>query len=265
MKNILIYGMGMILMIYLVNALSISKIATNVTIDSGCGDGLWGNFATYNNSRTVNNVSTNSTLSILTSPNACLIAYNYNFSIPIGSTITGVQADSVVKGNRTGVLSDSHSTIYVDDGFGTPIQSSCLNDANGVFLGTSYASYTYGGDGFNWACSSNTLDVTTVNSDGFGYGIAYQITSGSARVSVDSINMTIYYTTQSSVCTNGQACTISCGQNYSNQNNNLNNKLYFNGTGTTYLTNFTLTNVTGISFNNSICSIILNTSSLRST
>lgn len=114
-----------------------------------------------------------------------LYGRGYNFGVPSGATIVGVEA-KIKRKKSNGDIGWNDSTVQIVNPTVTGDDKSL-----GSGIGTSYVESSFGGESDLWGLSLTPSDV---NSSSFG--LAYQATKGfggSARVEVDSYKMNIYY------------------------------------------------------------------------
>ena len=120
-----------------------------------------------------------------------LLASNFGFSIPGGSTINGITVSVICHAASTSV---EDFAVYLTTDTSADAPSGCSNLASLTGIGSTDQTNTYGGSTNLWGESSIT--VATVNSTGFGAGIMFhQVGGGGTKlISVDSITMQVFYT-----------------------------------------------------------------------
>ena len=121
-------------------------------------------------------------------------AFGFGFAIPDKVNIDGIQVDLNWVGQNagTGTLSTA-SLYYLGNNYGTPKFPAILNQ--------SFASDSLvGSSGDTWGA---TLTPAIVNDPSFGFGvqITKQVAGGSDRSFINSMAITVYYSTQDAVIT----------------------------------------------------------------
>lgn len=127
---------------------------------------------------------------VLTSGNDSnkLIASNFGFSIPAGSTINGILVEVECKASAESSL-QFENVILTPDGTWAGQVGDDKNDI-GVYLGTTDAYKSYGGAADSWG---RTWTPTEINASGFGVILAL-LASANATGSIDHVRVTVYYT-----------------------------------------------------------------------
>ena len=112
---------------------------------------------------------------------------NFQFNIPLGSTISGIEVN-VERSDINGKSKDSKVSIIKGGSITT------LNKAqNPAWSGTDNVQ-NYGGNTDLW---SNTWNVSDVNSTGFGFAFSAKRTGGGGQPTsskIDQVYITVYYT-----------------------------------------------------------------------
>ena len=117
-----------------------------------------------------------------------LIASNFGFSIPAGSTINGILVEVECKASAESSL-QFENVILTPDGTWAGQVGDDKNDI-GVYLGTTDAYKSYGGAADSWG---RTWTSTEINASGFGVILAL-LASANATGSIDHVRVTVYYT-----------------------------------------------------------------------
>lgn len=122
------------------------------------------------------------------STSAAIIANAINFSLPADATITGIKTSFSAK-STSAAGKGSFNIQLATNGFG-------VGTAVNVPVGPTLATYEQGSSAFQWG---TTLTTTIVNGASFGILIdAVEAVGGSGSFSINSLSLTVYYTTASS-------------------------------------------------------------------
>jgi cellulose 1,4-beta-cellobiosidase len=125
--------------------------------------------------------------------------YDFNPSLPSGSTVTGIEIVITAKKSSSRAVSFDGAVLTIGGTTGTPTTTS----ANGTALTTSSATYQYGSSTDLWGFSSGTLTVANINSavEGTGPTLSVWFEGGggasASTAQVDAVQITVYYTTGS--------------------------------------------------------------------
>jgi hypothetical protein len=135
------------------------------------------------------NDSVVATVSLTTGSSDYLVANNFGFSIPAGSTIDGIAATVNVSANSINSVNDNG--VFVIHGNST----FSANNAQLSAFPTTLTDRTYGSSTFLWGSSWTASDINSSN-----FGLAFRVASlfNPSSANVDYIKMTVYYTTAGS-------------------------------------------------------------------
>jgi len=129
---------------------------------------------------------------------ACLTLNNFNFKIPEGSEITGMEiyVEGKVEGDSTDVRTKN---LYLLDASGNPMGN---NFNNAISIGDDWGSesnkWKYGSGGYNWG---GILSRDLLNSPEFGIHLEVKNHSDNkAEVFIDKIEVILYYKPGASIC-----------------------------------------------------------------
>ena len=114
-----------------------------------------------------------------------LIASNFGFTIPAGSTIDGIVVE-IERSNAAGASSDNEVRLY--DSTATLVGD---NKAAGGDWPTALTLATYGGAADTWTAG---LDDVDVNDPDFGVAFIVNADAANTDIAVDFIRVTVYYT-----------------------------------------------------------------------
>lgn len=126
-----------------------------------------------------------------------IVAKNYGFSIPSGSTIDGI----LVTFERYGVYGSGHSR---DENLNLTKDGSTSIGTNKADVGVNWNQFTE--STFNYGSSSDLWGTTWTDSEinSSNFGVRFRATAtGFARCLIDTISITVYYTEAS-----GQPCVV---------------------------------------------------------
>jgi hypothetical protein len=202
--------------------------ATNGSTFSNFSSGAYGcNWTNVTNAKINDSFYTTCTVPNDYTNTSILVVTGWNFNIPADATITGVSSYYVAKSASATMMQDRFAFLWNNSAFfGT-------NTTNSTKLGTGDTLVTHGGNTSLWGA---TLNPGTVNLPTFG--VAYELfknsTTGTTNlVSLNVINMTIYYnqtggtnySQSSKFCWNGSVF-IPLGVNSSTTNNSSASDVY---------------------------------------
>ena len=116
-----------------------------------------------------------------------LVTTNFGITVPAGMLITGIVAQ--VDWLASGAAAADNKIYLVKTGV---IQSGATNKSTNTAIGTSQTTRTYGSSMDTWGVGLTDVDVANP-----GFGVAIAVTKaggGGQTVSIDRINITVYYT-----------------------------------------------------------------------
>ena len=116
-----------------------------------------------------------------------LKATNFNFTIPDGATIMGIEA--IVEAKRTGVVGVTFNSVKILKGYIGSTEKS-----TGTALTTSDANYTYGSSTYLWG---ETWTPGNINNSNFGWVVSFTNLGSQGIVSVDAMWIKVYYSAPS--------------------------------------------------------------------
>jgi hypothetical protein len=119
-------------------------------------------------------------------PSFYLLASNFGFSIPVGSTIDGIQVDI----NRRSIIANSgvDNELRLQDDTATLVGD---DKASATVWPNTLTTATYGGAADTWNASPT---VAMVNDPDFGVALQARANIANADISVEWVTMTITYT-----------------------------------------------------------------------
>jgi hypothetical protein len=117
-----------------------------------------------------------------------LVASNFGFTIPAGSTIDGIIVE-IDRRNSVGAASDNRVQLATGTTFATLVGDNKADTA--LDWPTTTAVATYGTSTDNWNAG---LDPTEVNATGFAVMLSVQADAANTDIQVDFIRVTIHYT-----------------------------------------------------------------------
>jgi len=205
--------------------------ANNFTSNSTVGAVAWTN---PSNAQLQDNTYATSTL-LITQQSNYLRAKNFTWGVPATATIRGIKVELERSADTLSAISDTSVRLMLHNG---TIGS---DRSNATTWTTSDQLVTYGNATDLWGLP---LTPTLLNNSDFGFVIS--VTGGAAGTAqVDSINMTVYYTTDTCTYSTGN-WNVLCSDNcIINTNYNLaNNNLTLTGTGIFSI----LSNITNINY-----------------
>lgn len=158
-----------------------TKTVCTVT-DDGTGNISWSNLSNASGSDNAYATVT------VTNPTATFSAQlrfrNWGFTIPIGSTITGIEV-TIERKSASGTLITTGAYVAVGG-----IEGGTIHDQSAVWS-TTESTITLGGSSDLWGL---TPTAAQVNASNFGWAISVnQPSAGSDTASVDHVTMTVYY------------------------------------------------------------------------
>jgi hypothetical protein len=118
-----------------------------------------------------------------------LEASNFGFNIPVGATIDGIEFRVECKSTSVNTLDEGK----IVDGEGTLLAA---NDRGDASINTTEKYIYFGGSTELWGAS---WDYTDINSSSFGCAILDRIIFGDQTISVDHIQIKVYYTESGNV------------------------------------------------------------------
>lgn len=194
MKKIIVFTVGIILgfliafSVHAAHAADTGWLQSSSIVDqlSDCANGnTWG---TTSNAATSNNTYATVGVGVLKPASRCLFATQFNASIPSGATINGIEARREAKATTGGgTVQDARIKLIVA---GT---ASGNNRATGTTYTTTDVVETVGSATDLWGLTLSDTDVTASNF-GIELGVAGSALTGNRTVSIDDLEIKIYYT-----------------------------------------------------------------------
>lgn len=117
-----------------------------------------------------------------------LVASNFGFSIPTGSTIDGIVVE-IDRNNAAGAASDNRVQLATGTTFATLVGTNKADTALDWPAALTVA--TYGGAADTW---SSGLTVAQINATGFAVFLSAQADAANTDIAVDFIRVTVHYT-----------------------------------------------------------------------
>lgn len=158
-------------------------VAAGTTANNGVGDTAWSNLG---NAASSNNSYMTAALGSGSKTTQTGLFTNFGFSIPSGATIDGVEVLAERK-TSTGTRGKDQTVSLIKGG-----TVSGNNKASATAYTTTDVQVTYGGPTDLWGLTLTDTDVNASN-----FGVAFRSNnnaSGAATVSVDVVNIKVYYT-----------------------------------------------------------------------
>jgi hypothetical protein len=153
------------------------------------------------------NDSVVATVTVTTTNSDWLVANNFGFSIPSGSTIDGIVATVNASANASSSAVDNGAfLIHANSSF------SPSNQATNSALPTTLTDKTYGGSSSTWGDSWTATDINSAN---FGFAFRVGGFTNPSTANVDYIKIQVYYTSPSTPILYYNNPTPSSGANIS--------------------------------------------------
>jgi hypothetical protein len=153
------------------------------------------------------NDSVVATVTVTTTNSDWLVANNFGFSIPSGSTIDGIVATVNASANTSSSAVDNGAfLIHANSSF------SPSNQATNSALPTTLTDKTYGGSSSTWGDSWTATDINSAN---FGFAFRVGGFTNPSTANVDYIKIQVYYTSPSTPILYYNNPTPSSGANIS--------------------------------------------------
>lgn len=121
-----------------------------------------------------------------------LVCKGFGFSIPSTASIVGVVFSYKGYANSSSAAQDYQVSLFNTTAIGTA-------KSTGGYLNTTPTIISYGNSSDMWGLYSGTLNPTIVNGSNFGIGLSLQSVSGSVGVYANSMSLTVYYSSSSSI------------------------------------------------------------------